>query len=76
VRLFQKIRDRVLPFIDAQRFTEVQSKLRLHCSDAQKWKDGCLHYYRQFGRRLIPFEIERPVYDLGDLEKMDFQRLN
>jgi len=74
VRLFQKIWDQVQPFIDAQRFTEVQSKLRRHCRDAQKWKDGCLQYFQQFSRRPISFEIERPVYDLDDLEKMDFQQ--
>jgi alpha-glucuronidase len=74
VRLFQKIWDQVQPFIDAQRFTDVQRKLRRHCRDAQKWKDGCLQYFQQFSRRPIPFEIERPVYDLDDLEKMDFQQ--
>jgi alpha-glucuronidase len=74
VRLFQKIWDQVQPFIDAQRFTEVQSKLRRHCGDAQKWKDGCLLYFQQFSRRPIPFEIERPVYDLDDLKKKDFQK--
>jgi alpha-glucuronidase len=74
VRLFQKIWDQIQPFIDAQRFTEVQSKLRRHCRDAQKWKDGCLLYFQQFSRRPIPFDIEHPEYDLNDLEKMDFQQ--
>jgi len=71
VREFQKVWDRLKPYVDEQRFTGVQSKLRRHCRDAQIWKDGCLLYFQQFSRRPIPFEIERPIYDLNELENMD-----
>ncbi|MBN2425865.1 MAG: hypothetical protein JXR46_04860 [Calditrichaceae bacterium] len=71
VREFQKIWDKVEPYVDKQRFTEVQSKLRRHCRDAQIWKDGCLLYFQQFSRRPIPYDIERPIYDLYDLGNMD-----
>ena len=72
VREFQTAWDQVKPYIDKQRFAEVQSKLRRHYRDAQIWKDGCLLYFQQFSRRPIPYDIERPVYDLSDLENMDF----
>lgn len=72
VREFQKTWDRVESYVDAQRFSEVQSKLRRQCRDAQLWKDGCLLYFQQFSKRPIPYEIERPVNDLDDLEKMDY----
>jgi alpha-glucuronidase len=71
VREFQKIWDKVKPYVDEQRFAEVQSKLRRHCRDAQIWKDGCLLYFQQFSRRPIPFDIERPVNDLEYLENLD-----
>jgi alpha-glucuronidase len=71
VRQFQKTWDNVQPYIDAQRFSEVQSRLRHQCRDAQVWKDGCLLYFQQFSRRPIPFDIERPVYDLDYLLKAD-----
>ena len=71
VREFQKTWDQVESYVDVQRFAEVQSKLRRHCRDAQIWKDGCLLYFQQFSRRPIPFDIERPVYDLDDLENFD-----
>jgi alpha-glucuronidase len=45
VHQFQKIWDNEKPYIDTQRFEEVQSKLRRHCRDAQIWKDGCLLYF-------------------------------
>jgi alpha-glucuronidase len=71
VREFQKVWDRLEPYVDKQRFAEVQSKLRRQCRDAQIWKDACLLYFQQFSRRPIPFDIERPIYDLNELENMD-----
>lgn len=71
VRQFQKTWDKVEPYVDVQRFSEVQSKLRRQCRDAQVWKDGCLLYFQQFSKRPIPFDIERPVYDLNYLQKTD-----
>jgi len=75
VRQFQKNWDKVQSYVDAQRFSEVQSKLRTQCRDAQIWKDGCLLYFQQFSRRPIPFDIERPVYDLDYLMKTDLTDL-
>ncbi len=71
VRQFQKIWDKVKPYIDTQRFGEVQSKLRRHCRDAQIWKDACLLYFQQFSKRPIPYDIERPINDLEYLENLD-----
>ena len=69
VRQFQKIWDRVQPYIDSERYTEVQNKLRRQCSNAQVWKDACLLYFQQFSRRPIPYDIERPVHELDELIK-------
>ena len=67
VRQFQRVWDKAEPYVDAQRFAEVQSKLRRHYRDAQIWKDACLLYFQQFSRLAIPYDIERPVHDLQDL---------
>jgi len=67
VREFQKTWDRIQPYIDQQRFSEVQSKLKRQCQDAQIWKDASLLYFQQFSQLPIPFEIERPVHDLKSL---------
>jgi alpha-glucuronidase len=71
VRQFQKTWDKVQPYVDAQRFAEVQSKLRRQCRDAQFWKDGCILYFQQFSKRPIPFDIERPINDLEYYETTD-----
>ena len=70
VRGFQKIWDKAEPFIDAQRFAEVQSKLRIQAQDAVWWKDACLLYFQTFSKRPIPYDIERPVHNLEDLKKI------
>jgi alpha-glucuronidase len=67
VRNFQKIWDQVEPYVDQERFGEVQSKLRRHYRDAQIWKDACLLYFQQYSRMPIPIDVERPVYDLDEL---------
>jgi len=67
VRQFQKIWDMEKPYVDLERFTRVQSKLRDQSRNAQVWKDACLLYFQQFSHKPIPYDIERPVNDLEDL---------
>jgi alpha-glucuronidase len=70
VRAFQKIWDAAEPFVDAERFGAVQSKLRIQARDAVWWKDACLLYFQTFSRQPIPYDIERPVHDLDSLMKI------
>lgn len=74
VREFQKTWDKVQPYVDAERFKAVQYKLRNQCRNAQLWKDACLLYFQQYSRMPIPYDIERPVYHLDDLVKMDMSK--
>ncbi len=71
VRGFQKIWDQVQPYVDAERFVQVQGKLRFQCTNAQVWKDACLLYFQQFSRKPIPYEIERPINDLQEIIDAD-----
>ena len=68
VRQFQRNWDQMQGYIDDERFAHVQSKLRRQAKDAQVWKDACLLYFQQFSHRPIPYELERPVYDLKFLQ--------
>ncbi len=78
VREYQKIWDKAEPFVDAQRFAEVQSRLRIQARDAVWWKDACLLYFQTFSKRPIPYDIERPVHDLESLKaiKLDMKHHN
>ena len=70
VRDFQKIWDAAEKYIDAERFHEVQSKLKIQDRDAVWWKDACLLYFQEFSGMPIPYEIERPIHELKDLQKV------
>jgi alpha-glucuronidase len=74
VREFQKTWDRVQPYVDSTRFNEVQRKLRDQCVNAIVWKDGCLLYFQQFSKMPIPYDIERPIYNLEQIMPTDTRR--
>ncbi len=71
VRGFQTTWDRMQPYVDSERFLDIQRMLRKHTRDAQIWKDGCMLYFQQFSRLPIPYDVERPVWDLDVLLKRD-----
>jgi alpha-glucuronidase len=73
VRDFQKTWDQVQQYVDAERFSQVQTKLREQCMNAQVWKDACLLYFRQFSKMPFPNDMERPVNNLENLIKKDEQ---
>ena len=68
VRKFQKIWDQAEPWIDADRFKEVQSYLKIQTKDAVWWKDACLLYFQTFSKLPFPTDLERPVYELDALK--------
>lgn len=70
VRDYQKSWDRLEPYVDKQRFEDIQSKLKIQSKDAVWWKDACLLYFQTFSKRPIPYDIERPVHELSDLKKI------
>ncbi|MDH6304675.1 alpha-glucuronidase [Parabacteroides sp. PF5-5] len=69
-REFQQIWDRMEPYVDKQRFSEVQSKLKIQARDAVWWHDACLLYFQTFSQMPIPYELERPVNELEELKKI------
>jgi alpha-L-arabinofuranosidase len=69
---YQSLWDRMKPYIDEQRFFEVQSKLKIHLQDAIIWKDACLLYFQTFSRIPIPNGVETPAYALEELKMREF----
>jgi len=74
VREFQKVWDKVQPYVDSTRFNDVQRKLREECLNAVLWKDACLQYFQRFSRLPIPYDLERPVNNLDDIMANDMRR--
>ncbi|MDR3329427.1 MAG: alpha-glucuronidase [Prevotellaceae bacterium] len=73
VRAMQQAWDRLQPYVDAERFALVQSRLRTQARDAVWWRDACLLYFQTFSRRPIPYALERPVHDLDELMKVKLE---
>jgi alpha-glucuronidase len=75
VREFQKTWDQVERYVDHNRFTDVQKRLRDQSLNALEWKDGCLLYFQQFSKKPFPYSIELPVYNLDYLIEKDKKRV-
>ncbi len=71
VRQFQKTWDALERYVDKDIFFDVQSRLKRQERDAQVWKDGCLLYFKQYSNMPIPYELERPIYDLPFLQSIN-----
>ena len=70
VREYQKVWDRMEQYVDSRHFEEVQSKLKIQARDAVWWRDACLLYFQTFSKKPIPYDLERPIYELDDLMKI------
>ena len=67
VRRFLAVWDAMQPFVDQQRFSEVQRKLRIQARDTEWWRDACLLYFQTFSHRPIPQDVEHPVHNLDEM---------
>ena len=66
-RHFVAVWDAMQPYVDQQRFDEVQRKLRIQARDAEWWRDACLLYFQTFSHRPIPQDMEHPVHNLDEM---------
>ena len=70
-RHFLTVWDSMQPYVDSQRFNEVQRKLRIQARDAEWWRDACLLYFQTFSHRPIPQDVEHPVHNLDEMMKFN-----
>ena len=68
-RHFLAVWDAMQPYVDGQRFSEVQRKLRIQARDADWWRDACLLYFQTFSKRPIPQDMEHPIHNLDEMMK-------
>jgi alpha-glucuronidase len=64
VRAMQRTWDSLAGSIDAERFANVQSRLRIQERDAREWRDACLLYFQTFSHRPLPVGVEPPEHSL------------
>jgi alpha-glucuronidase len=70
-RHFLTVWDSMQPYVDSQRFEEVQRKLRIQARDAEWWRDACLLYFQTFSHRPIPQDMDHPVHNLDEMMKFN-----
>ena len=71
---FKQVWDKIQPYIDEDRYLEIQIKLNEQCENAKIWNDACLLYFQQFSGLPFPAGIELPEYKLEELIKKDMKR--
>ncbi len=75
-RQFLATWDAMQPYVDQQRFDEVQRKLRIQARDAVWWRDACLLYFQTFSKLPIPDDMEHPVHNLDEMQKFSIKITN
>jgi alpha-glucuronidase len=71
VRQMQQQWEAVQPYVDEERFHDVQSRLKIQTRDAIWWKDACLLYFQTFSHLPFPQDIEPAIHELEDLQKVN-----
>jgi alpha-glucuronidase len=64
VRAMQRTWDALEGSIDAERFAETRSFLRIQEQEARWWRDASILYFQTFSRMPIPEGYERPEHTL------------
>lgn len=58
--------DSLRPYVDAERFEQVATFLRIQNREAAWWRNACLLYFQQFSRKPFPPGVENPQKTLQD----------
>ncbi|TRX22580.1 alpha-glucuronidase [Flavobacterium franklandianum] len=64
--------DKMNPYVDEQRFREVQMLLKIQLKEAKWWRDACLLYFQQFSGKELPKGVENPTQTLEYFETLKF----
>jgi len=70
VRWMQRTWDRLRPYIDDERWSQVNMLLDIQQQDAVWWRNACLLYFQTFSRLPLPANCEAPDHSLAYYEKI------
>jgi alpha-glucuronidase len=70
--------DEMKPYVDAERWEAVRTKLEIQESDARWWRDACVQYFGEFSGMPVPAYVEQPERPLNELKaiKLDMKHHN
>ncbi len=70
VRWMQRTWDKLRPYIDNERWSEVRMLLDIQQQDAVWWRNACLLYFQTFSRLPLPANREAPDHSLAYYENI------
>ncbi|AHF14264.1 alpha-glucuronidase [Niabella soli DSM 19437] len=72
VKWMQREWNAVKPFIDEERFKQVQQLLVIQEKEAVWWRDACLLYFQTFSKMPVPAQYEKPQHTLEYYKSLKF----
>ena len=77
-RSYLSVWDEMKPYVDAERWEAVRTKLEIQESDARWWRDACVQYFGEFSGMPVPAYVEQPERPLNELKaiKLDMKHHN
>ncbi|CAM3381233.1 alpha-glucuronidase family glycosyl hydrolase [Rhodothermus bifroesti] len=66
VRRWQRVWAALSAFVDAERFEQIATYLRIQEKEAVWWRDACVLYFQKFSRQPIPPGYEAPQHSLEE----------
>ena len=77
-RSYLSVWDEMKPYVDAERWEAVRTKLEIQESDARWWRDACVQYFGEFSGMPVPAYVEQPERSLDELKaiKLDMKHHN
>ena len=77
-RSYLSVWDEMIPYVDAERWEAVRTKLEIQESDARWWRDACVQYFGEFSGMPVPAYVEHPKRPLDELKaiRLDMKHHN
>ena len=60
------------PYVDEERFNDVNMLLNIQYKEAKWWRDACLLYFQQYSKQPLPENVEKPTETLEHFEALNF----
>jgi alpha-glucuronidase len=64
--------DKMRPFVDPERFSQVESFLKIQHREAEWWHNASIAYFQNFSKRPLPEGHEPPPHDLAYYKSLQF----
>ena len=68
VGAMRKTWESLAPYVDAERFAQIDAFLRIQEKEAQWWRDACIAYFQSFSKRALPAGVAPPEHSLEEYE--------